>query len=164
MEMADPSQYLAARRSTSVICPKGVAMGVMLTLDGPRLARGRRRGQHTRSAEEQACVDAFAAFLHDPPGAGRTLSRLGAAVLADRLLPAARALADAVDLVLADQPAGPRPAGPARPCAGAVVAVNFTVSPACLLGLCRDGAGGCDSPECEHDCHSAGQTGHCARR
>lgn len=148
-------------------------MGVMLTLDGPRQARGRRRGQHTRSAEEQACVDAFAAFLHDPPGAGRALSRLGTTVLADRLLPAARALADAVDLVLADAPGvgqpGPGSGGktsPARP--GATVAVNFTVSPACLLGLCRDGTGGCDSPACEHDCHAAGhaagQTGHGARR
>jgi hypothetical protein len=139
-------------------------MGVMLALDGPRQARGRRRGQHTRSPEEQACVDAFAAFLHDPPGGGRALSRLGAAVLAGRLLPAARALADAVDLVLADQPASGQPAaaGAARP--GGTVAANFTVSPACLLGLCRDGTGGCDSPACEHDCHSAGQTGHSARQ
>lgn len=133
-------------------------MGVMLTLDGPRQARGRRRGQHTRSPEEQACVDAFAAFLHDPPGAGRALSRLGATVLADRLLPAARALADAVDLVLADQP------GRSSTVTTTTVAVNFTVSPSCLLGLCRDGTGGCDSPACEHDCHSAGQTGHSARR
>jgi hypothetical protein len=139
-------------------------MGVMLALDGPRQARGRRRGQHTRSPEEQACVDAFAAFLHDPPGAGRALSRLGATVLAGRLLPAARALADAVDMVLADQPASGHPAaaGAARP--GGTVAANFTVSPACLLGLCRDGTGGCDSPACEHDCHSAGQTGHSARQ
>jgi hypothetical protein len=136
-------------------------MGVMLTLDGPRQARGRRRGQHTRSPEEQACVDAFAAFLHDPPGAGRALSRLGATVLADRLLPAARALADAVDLVLADQPAGAPRAASSPP---ATVAVNFTVSPSCLLGLCRDGTGDCESPACEHDCHSAGQTGHTARR
>ena len=144
-------------------------MGVMLTLDGPRQARGRRRGQHTRSPEEQACVDAFAAFLHDPPGAGRTLSRLGATVLAGRLLPAARALADAVDLVLADQPAGAppassAPAGPARTGPGATVAVNFTVSPSCLLGLCRDGTGDCQSPACEHDCHSAGPATYSARR
>ena len=116
-------------------------MGVMLALDKPR-ARLRRRGQHTRTPEEQACLDAFAAFLrYDPPSAGRSLSRLATTVLASRLLPAALALADAVDLVLAGQPPGAR-----------TIALNFTVSPACLLGVCRDG--GCRSPLCEHACHS----------
>jgi len=44
-------------------------MGVMLTLDGPRQVRGRRRAQHKRTPEEQACMDAFAAFLrYDAPG------------------------------------------------------------------------------------------------
>jgi hypothetical protein len=87
-------------------------------------------------------------------------------VLASRLLPAARALADAVDLVLAEQTlAAPvtydtavgacarnspvRGTGPPR---ARTVALNFTVSPACLLGACRDG--GCRSPLCEHACHS----------
>jgi hypothetical protein len=157
-------------------------MGVMLALDKPR-ARLRRRGQHSRTPEEQACLDAFAAFLrYDAPSAGRSLSRLATTVLASRLLPAARALADAVDMVLAEQPlAAPLPydaavcdapardspardsparglPAPARPARGAgppgarTVALNFTVSPACLLGVCRDG--GCRSPLCEHACHS----------
>jgi hypothetical protein len=149
----------------------------MLALDKPR-ARLRRRGQHTRTPEEQACLDAFAAFLrYDAPSAGRSLSRLATTVLASRLLPAARALADAVDLVLADQslapPAGydaagydaaahdaaaygdPVPDSTARgsgPLLARTVALNFTVSPACLLGGCH--GGGCRSPLCEHDCHS----------
>jgi hypothetical protein len=162
-------------------------MGVMLALDKPR-ARLRRRGQHTRTPEEQACLDAFAAFLrYDAPSAGRSLSRVATTVLASRLLPAARALADAVDLVLAEQslaaplahdaavygaaardapardsptwesPAGESPARdrPARgtgPPGARTVALNFTVSPTCLLGVCRDG--GCRSPLCEHACHS----------
>jgi hypothetical protein len=151
---------------------KGDGMGVMLALDKPK-ARLRRRGQHTRTPEEQACLDAFAAFLrYDAPSAGRSLSRLATTVLASRLLPAALALADAVDLVLAGQPlAAPaaydaavcealapgRPA-PGRPACGGgppgarTIALNFTVSPACLLGVCRDG--GCRSPLCEHACHS----------
>ena len=125
-------------------------MGVMLALDKPR-ARLRRRGQHTRTSEEQACLDAFAAFLrYDAPSAGRSLSRLATTVLASRLRPAARALADAVDLVLAEQPMG-APLAPDAP-SDRVVAMNFTVSPACLLGVCRDG--GCRSPLCEHACHS----------
>jgi hypothetical protein len=136
-------------------------MGVMLALDKPR-ARLRRRGQHTRTPEEQACLDAFAAFLrYDAPSAGRSLSRLATTVLASRLLPAALALADAVDLVLAEQPlaaplASGGAGGRASPGSGTerarTVAVNFTVSPACLLGVCRGGA--CHSPLCEHACHS----------
>ncbi|HMH94519.1 MAG TPA: hypothetical protein VK586_25970 [Streptosporangiaceae bacterium] len=162
-------------------------MGVMLALDKPR-ARLRRRGQHTRTPEEQACLDAFAAFLRcDAPSAGRSLNRVATTVLASRLLPAARALADAVDLVLAEQPLaaplahdaavyeaaardapardsptweGPTREGPVRdrpgrgtgPPGRGTVALNFTVSPACLLGVCRDG--GCRSPLCEHACHS----------
>ena len=78
-------------------------MGVMLVLDAPRPARSRRRGQHTRTPEDQACLDAFAAFLrYDPSGAGRCLSRLEPAVLAERLRPAVQALADAVDSALQD--------------------------------------------------------------
>ncbi|HMG65707.1 MAG TPA: hypothetical protein VK599_22405 [Streptosporangiaceae bacterium] len=154
----------------------------MLASDKPK-GRLRRRGQHTRTPEEQACLDAFAAFLrYDAPSAGRSLSRLATTVLASRLLPAARALADAVDVVLAEQPLAaplaydaavcdapardspardsparglPAPARPARgagPPGARTVALNFTVSPACLLGVCRDG--GCRSPLCEHACHS----------
>jgi hypothetical protein len=147
-------------------------MGVMLALDKPR-ARLRRRGQHTRTPEEQACLDAFAAFLrYDAPSAGRSLSRLATTVLASRLLPAARALADAVDEVLAEQPLAaplaydaavydaaaygpPAQGSPARgtgPPGARTVALNFTVSPACLLGVCGDGR--CRSPLCEHACHS----------
>jgi hypothetical protein len=168
-------------------------MGVMLTLDKP-IARLRRRGQHTRTPEEQACLDAFAAFLrYDAPSAGRSLSRLATTVLASRLLPAARALADAADAVLAEQPlavvplgapvsyedraaydraaydraaygpAGYDRAGPDRsvydrtgrdsgPPGAGTVAMNFTVSPSCLLGMCA--GGGCRSPLCEHACHS----------
>jgi hypothetical protein len=141
-------------------------MGVMLALDKPR-ARLRRRGQHSRTPDEQACLDAFAAFLrYDAPSAGRSLSRLAATVLESRLLPAARALADAVDLVLAEQTlaapvtydtavgtiARDSPVGRTGPPGARTVALNFTVSPACLLGACRDG--GCRSPLCEHACHS----------
>ena len=78
-------------------------MGVMLVLDAPRPARPRRRGHHTRTPEDQACLDALAACLrYDPSGAGRSLSRLGPAVLAERLRPAVQALAQAVDSALED--------------------------------------------------------------
>lgn len=120
-------------------------MGVMLSLDGPRQARG-RKGQHSRTSDEQACMDAFAAFLnYDASRAGRCLSRVGRRVLAAKVGPAAKALADAVELVLADDP---------RP--GRAVLLEFTVSPQCLLGQCR-GSGGtaeCCSRSCEHDCHA----------
>jgi hypothetical protein len=119
-------------------------MGVALTLEGASKSRTRKRGHHARTVEEQACVDAFAAFLRcDAPRAGRCLSRLETSVLAARLLPAARALADAVGIVLAEDVGG-----------GSEVALDFTVSPACLLGQCRDGRpGACQSALCEHDCH-----------
>ncbi|HEU5417100.1 MAG TPA: hypothetical protein VFV41_05380 [Streptosporangiaceae bacterium] len=134
---------------------------MMLALDGQGQARPRRRGQHKRSAEEQACVDAFAAFLRcDAPGAGRCLSRVGTTVLAGRLLPAARALADAIGIVLADElraaavGAGAWPAPAAGPIeAERTIRVDFTVSPACLLGVCRTDSGACSSRMCEHDCH-----------
>jgi hypothetical protein len=124
----------------------------MLSLDG--LAQSARRrppwdrkhGQHARNSDDQACVDAFAAFLRaDASGAGRCLGRMARKVLASRLLPAAVALAEATGTVLARQ----APDCPAEP-------INFTVSPACLIGRCRawpDGPG-CDSLGCEHDCHS----------
>ncbi len=127
-------------------------MGVMLSLNRPGPSgklmqpRGRKHGQHARNPADQACMDAFAAFLRDDAsGAGRCLSRMAKRVLAARLLPAAVALAEAADTVLTGQ-------SPACQ----VVGVNFTVSPACLIGRCRarlDGPG-CDTAACEHDCHS----------
>ncbi|MDQ2876872.1 MAG: hypothetical protein M3Y33_19540, partial [Actinomycetota bacterium] len=69
--------------------------------------------------------------------------------------------ADAVDLVLAGPPlAAPvgydvavyGSDGGTGPPGAQTVALNFTVSPACLLGVC--GGGGCRSPLCEHACHS----------
>jgi len=122
-------------------------MGVSLSLEGTRQARGRSRGgQHTRTAEEQACLDALAAFLRsDATGAGRCLSKLSRASLASRLLPAARALARAADLVLASDAAAIRSEE-----------LDFVLSPACLLGMCTGSAGvaPCSSPACQHDCHS----------
>jgi hypothetical protein len=134
-------------------------MGVSLSLEGFPQAGGRRRpGQHTRTAEEQACLDALAAFLRsDALGAGRCLSKVSRASLASRLLPAARALARAADLVLASDPAAIRS-----------VELDFVLSPACLLGLCNGSAGtsSCMSPSCQHDCHqeaeAAGTAGQAA--
>jgi len=120
-------------------------MGVMLSLDRPRQSRGRRHGQHARTADDQTCVDALAALLrYDASGADRCLSRLARTVLAGRLLPAAVALAEAVGTVLTED---------SRP--GRRVAIGFTASPACLGGRCRDRADGpgCESSACEHDCH-----------
>lgn len=120
-------------------------MGVSLSLEGPRQSRGRRRGQHTRSAEEQASLDALAAFLHsDAMTAGRCLSRVSRESLVAQLLPAARALARAAELVLASEPD-----------AISGVANDFVVSRACLLGKCEGSAAisPCVSPTCQHDCH-----------
>src|ERR1700722_13471316 len=101
-------------------------MGVMLALDKPR-ARLRRRGQHTRTPEEQACLDAFAAFLrYDAPSAGRSLSRLATTVLASLLLPAAPA------------PAVPGGPGAGRAAAGRAARVRRGRRPG-LTGQ-RDGA------------------------
>jgi hypothetical protein len=123
-------------------------MGVSLSLEGTRPARGRNRvGQHTRTAEEQACLDALAAFMRsDVTGAGRCLSKLSRASLASRLLPAARALARAADLVLASDAAAIRS-----------MELDFVLSPACLLGVCNGSAGvaPCTSPACQHGCHSS---------
>jgi hypothetical protein len=123
-------------------------MGVSLSLEGTRQVRGRSRGgQHTRTAEEQACLDALAAFLRsDVTGAGRCLSKLSRASLASRLLPAARALARAADLVLASDAAAIRG-----------LELDFVLSPACLLGVCQGSAGvaPCTSLACQHGCHSS---------
>lgn len=122
-------------------------MGVSLSLDGSRQGRGRSRGgQHTRTAEEQACLDAFAAFLRaDAQGAGRCLSRVSKTSLESRLLPAARALARAADLVLASDPPAMHN-----------MELDFVLSPACLLGLCTGSAASspCSSLSCQCDCHT----------
>ena len=116
----------------------------MLSLDRPGAARSRRQGQHVRNSDDQACMDAFAAMLrYDATGAGRYLSRLAKTVLAGRLLPAAVALAEAVDTALTHK----ERASQAKS--------TFTVSAPCLLGQCRfpgDGPG-CESAACEHECH-----------
>ena len=128
-------------------------MGVMLSLEGTRQAHGRRRrGQHSRTTEDQACLETLAAFLRsDATSAGRCLSRVSKASLAARLLPAARALVQAADLILAD-----------RPAPGRSVEIDYTLSPACLLGLCSDSAWGspgttnpCGSSTCQHSCHAS---------
>ena len=128
-------------------------MGVSLSLDGSRQGRGRNRGgQHTRTAEEQACLDAFAAFLRcDAEGAGRCLSRVSKAGLESRLLPAARALARAADLLLASNPPAMHN-----------MELDFVLSPACLLGLCTGSAASnpCRSLSCQCDCHTQTSDGH----
>ena len=145
-------------------------MGVMLSLDeGPRQIRGRgaaqmllrrgaapvrprrgRRGQHSRTTDVQACLEALAAFLRsDAPTAGRCLSKLSADNLTARLLPAARALAQAASLMLSEPAQG-----------GRRVELGYVLSPACLLGLCTESTAGsqgaavaCSSPGCQHSCH-----------
>jgi hypothetical protein len=128
-------------------------MGVMLALEGTRQAHGRRRrGQHSRTTEDQACLEALAAFLRsDATSAGRCLSRVSKASLAARLLPAARALVQAADVILAD-----------RPAPGRSVEIDYTLSPACLLGMCTGSSRGdryttspCMSATCQHTCHVA---------
>jgi hypothetical protein len=126
-------------------------MGVMLSLEGARQGRGRRqRGQHSRTSEDQACLDALAAFLRsDATSAGRSLSRVSRGGLAARLRPAARALAQAADLVLAE-----------RAGADHSVELDYALSPTCLVGMCTGAAPGnpataapCASPACQHTCH-----------
>jgi hypothetical protein len=129
-------------------------MGVMLSLEGSRQIRRRRRGQHSRTTDDQACLDALAAFLRsDAAGAGRSLSRVSREALAVRLLPAAMALAQAADLVLTE-----------RSAAGHLVEFDYALSPTCLLGMCTGSAAGnpcttsrCTSPSCQHSCHGRTQ-------
>jgi hypothetical protein len=120
---------------------------VSLSLEGPRQTRSRKRaGHHTRSAEEQACLDALAALLHsDVAGAGRCLTRVSSVSLASRLLPAALALARVADLALASDTSDLTSVDP-----------DFVISPACLLGHCEGlaGAAVCQSPACQHRCHT----------
>jgi hypothetical protein len=126
-------------------------MGVMFSIEGARSASGRRRrGQHSRTSEDQACLDALAAFLRaDATSAGRSLSKVSKDILAVRLLPAARALAQAAGQVLTEQAA-----------AGHAVDFDYALSPACLLGMCTGSAAGnpcttspCSSRTCQHSCH-----------
>jgi hypothetical protein len=129
-------------------------MGVMLSLEGAgQVVRGRRvRGQHSRTAEDQACLDALAAFMRfDATGAGRCLSKVSMDGLAARLLPAARALVRAAELVLTE-----------RTPVGRSVELDYVLSPACLLGMCTGSAAAnpcttspCSSPTCQHSCHLA---------
>jgi hypothetical protein len=125
-------------------------MGVMLSLEGARQSTSRRRrGQHSRTTEDQACLDALAAFLRsDASTACRCLSRVPAESLAGRLLPAARALAQAAGLVLAAQGA-----------AGRSVELDYGLSAPCLLGHCADAAAQspCPSVTCQHSCHGRPQ-------
>jgi hypothetical protein len=122
----------------------------MLSLEGNRQIRRRRRGQHSRTTDDQACLDALAAFLRsDAAGAGRSLSRVSREALAVRLLPAARALAQAADLVLTE-----------RAPTGVSVELDYALSPACLLGMCTGSAAAnpctgnpCASAACQHACH-----------
>jgi hypothetical protein len=105
--------------------------------------------------EDQACLEALAAFLRsDATSAGRCLSRVSRANLAARLLPAARALAQAADLVLTE-PALTDGSWPSR-----AVELDYALSPACLLGMCTGSAPGnpctsspCASATCQHSCH-----------
>jgi hypothetical protein len=102
-QMAGGERRAVRMRPVRMRAGRGRPGRAVLGLAPIRVRRGRYRGQHQRSREEQACLDAFAAFLRcDAPGAGRTLSRLATGVLSGQLLPAARALADAVDVALSD--------------------------------------------------------------
>jgi hypothetical protein len=90
---------------------------------------------------------------------------VGRGVLAARLLPAARALAEAIDIVLGEELRAAAAGGGTWPesiaraaeqiAAERTVQMDFTVSPACLLGLCRTDGSACRSGLCEHDCHQA---------
>jgi hypothetical protein len=62
-------------------------MGVMLSLEERRPARGRRRqGQHERRLGDQARARTLAAVRrYDPPPPGRLLTRLARSVLARRV-------------------------------------------------------------------------------
>jgi hypothetical protein len=120
-------------------------MGVMLSLDRQAPARSRRQGQHARSSEGRAGLNASAGFLRrDAAGSGRHLSRLAMAVLAGRRQPAARPpLAGAARLART------------RRRRARHVDLALTVSVPCLLGHCQvtgDGPG-CQSGACAHDCH-----------
>ncbi len=154
LTLRNPSQYRGGQSQHDhlLTTKRGPQMGVMFSLEGAPRARGRsRRGRHARTSEDQVYLEALAAFLRsDATSAGRCLSRVPKANLAARLLPAARALARAADLVLASQTAS-----------GQQVEFDYELSPACLMGMCTGSAAGnpcttspCASPGCQHSCHA----------
>lgn len=116
----------------------------MLSLDRPGPARSRRQGQHVRDCDDLARVDALAGMLRCD-AAGRYLSRLARTVLASRLRPAAAGAAGsgAAGTVFATERRARQ------------VEIRVILSVPCLLGQCRVGGDGpgCESSECEHDCH-----------
>jgi hypothetical protein len=115
-------------------------MGVMLSLDRHRPAKGRRRAQHARYPDGRARGRALATLRrYDAPVSVRLLSRLTRTVLPWRNGPAGRARS-----------------APARDAPGdREWSLCGGMSVACLLGECRDEAGRpvCDIGTCEHDCH-----------
>jgi len=127
----------------------------MLSLEGERRAPAkRRRGHHSRTSEDQACLDALAALLRaDATSAERSLSRVSRAALAERLLPATKALIQAASLVLDETPAY-----------GYAIELDLALSPACLMGMCTGSPPGntwtspCSSPTCQHSCHRGPRT------
>ncbi len=129
-------------------------MGVMLSLDRPRLARSRRQARHARRPDDQARADALAAILRDEtPAAGGCLARLAKTVLAGWLLPAGAWASRLVDGTLAGDQGEGAPTG--QPPASRAARTASHLSGACLLGQCQDspGAPACASATCTHDCH-----------
>jgi hypothetical protein len=131
-------------------------MGVMLSLDQPRLARNRRQARHARRPDDQAWADALAAVLTgDAPHPGGCLVRLAKTVFAGWLLPAKAGPGWPADRGPARNQ---EPGGPADLAAGPRPArAGSELSGACLLGQCADSPGGpaCASATCKHDCHAA---------
>jgi hypothetical protein len=122
----------------------------MLAPDGSGPARARRAQPPgpagTAPPPEQIRTEVLAALRGGQPPARPALSRLAAAVMARGLVPAARALAAAVDISAGESPAS----GPAQ-----TVTLDYILSPACLTGACQaGGSGSCHSVLCQHDCHS----------
>jgi hypothetical protein len=142
-------------------------VGVILSLEGTPQARSRKnRGQRSRAAEDEACLEALAAFLRaDATSAERCLSRVSKASIAARLLPAARALAHAVDLALSEAAASgsavdgghpPSPAGPGGSCADAAAAKQGTTSSYVSSARQHPGRASVNRPQT----YSAGIAGH----
>lgn len=145
-------------------------MGVILSLEGTPQARSRKnRGQRSRATEDEACLEALAAFLRaDATSAERCLSRVSKASIAARLLPAARALAHAADLALSQAavsgsaaegghpPSPPSPAGPGGSCADAAAAKQGTTSSYASPARQHPGRASVNRPQT----YSAGIAGH----
>lgn len=111
-------------------------MGVMLSLDRHRPARGHRQAQHARREDARARARALVAVRRDAPVRAGLLSRLTGTLLPWRN----RSAGSGPSRDGLDERAWPRYPG---------------LSIACLLGECRNGAGhpACDVSGCEHDCH-----------